>query len=108
MQSFRSCRVVVQTSQTRYWLTDAACCKSGKDGRDHWPGCFTSILAGGGIVYGKSDRHATFPAADPVTPRDLIATVYHALGVPAGQTLNDTSGRPHFVRPGNAIRELLV
>ncbi|MCA9142473.1 MAG: DUF1501 domain-containing protein [Planctomycetaceae bacterium] len=85
---------------------------AGKDGRDHWPGCFTSVLAGGGVrggtVYGKSDRHAAFPAADPVAPRDLIATVYHALGVPAGQTLNDTSGRPHFVRPGNAIQDLFA
>jgi uncharacterized protein (DUF1501 family) len=85
---------------------------AGKDGRDHWPGCFTSVLAGGGVrggtVYGKSDRQAAFPAADPVAPRDFIATVYHALGVPAGQTLKDTGGRPHFVRPGNAIRELLA
>ncbi|MBC8354258.1 MAG: DUF1501 domain-containing protein [Planctomycetes bacterium] len=85
---------------------------AGKDGRDHWPGCYTSVLAGGGVrggtVYGKSDRQAAFPASDPVAPRDLIATVYHALGVPAGQTLNDTSGRPHFVRPGTAIRDLLT
>lgn len=84
---------------------------AGKDGRDHWPGCFTSVLAGGGahggMVYGKSDRQAAFPASDPVAPRDLVATVYHALGVPNGQTLNDTSGRPHFVRPGTAITELL-
>jgi len=84
---------------------------AGKDGRDHWPGCFTSVLAGGGIrggaVYGKSDRHAAYPAADPVAPRDLIATVYHLLGVPEGQTVNDLGGRPHFVRPGSAIRELL-
>lgn len=85
---------------------------AGKDGRDHWPGCFTSVLAGGGVrggmVYGESDRHAAFPASDPVVPRDLIATVYHTLGVPVGQTLNDTGGRPHFVRPGSAIRELLL
>lgn len=85
---------------------------AGKDGRDHWPGCFSTVLAGGGIrggiTYGKSDRQAAFPAADPVAPRDLIATVYHALGVPAAQTLNDTGGRPHFVRPGTAIRDLLA
>ncbi len=85
---------------------------AGKDGRDHWPGCFTSVLAGGGtrggMVYGSSDRHAAFPASDPVAPCDLIATVYHSLGVPVGQTLNDTGGRPHFVRSGSAIGELLV
>ena len=46
---------------------------AGRDGRDHWPGCFTSVLAGGGvkggIVYGTSDKHAAYPAADPVAPR---------------------------------------
>ncbi len=84
---------------------------AGRDGRDHWPGCFTSVLAGGGIrggaVYGKSDRHAAFPAADPVLPVDLFTTVYHALGVPPEQTVEDTAGRPHFVRPGRVLRELL-
>jgi uncharacterized protein (DUF1501 family) len=85
---------------------------AGRDGRDHWPGCFTSILAGGGFrgghIYGRSDRHAAFPAENPVAPRDLIATIYHALGVPADQTLLDASGRPHFVSPGKAITDLLA
>ncbi len=85
---------------------------AGRDGRDHWPGCFTSVLAGGGVrggtIYGRSDRHAAFPAADPVAPVDLIATAYHLLGVPADQALPDTGGRPHFVRPGRVIRELLT
>jgi uncharacterized protein (DUF1501 family) len=84
---------------------------AGQDGRDHWPGCFTTVLAGGGIrggmVYGKSDRHAAYPASDPVAPQDLIATVYHALGVPETQTLSDPQGRPQYIRPGKAIRELL-
>jgi hypothetical protein len=85
---------------------------AGVDGRDHWPGCFTSILAGGGFrggyVYGRSDKHAAYPAEDPVTPQDLIATVYHALGVPAEQTLADAAGRPQFVRPGKAIFDLFA
>ena len=84
---------------------------AGADGRDHWAGCFTSILAGGpfrgGCVYGASDKHAAHPAEHPVAPKDLIATVYHALGVPETQALDDTNGRPHFVRPGKAIRELM-
>ena len=50
---------------------------AGRDGRDHWPGCFTSVLAGGGIrggqVYGSSDRHAAYPAAHAVAPVDLVA-----------------------------------
>lgn len=84
---------------------------AGRDGRDHWPGCFTSVLAGGGIrggtVYGKSDKQAAFPASDPVAPQDLIATAYHLLGVPEGQVLPDLQGRPQFVRPGRAIKALL-
>jgi uncharacterized protein (DUF1501 family) len=83
---------------------------AGADGRDHWPGCFTTVLAGGpfkrGFVNGKSDQHAAYPAENPVAPSDLVATLYHALGVPDRQTLPDLSGRPQFVRPGQAIDEL--
>lgn len=85
---------------------------AGRDGRDHWPGCFTSVLAGGpvqgGVVYGRSDRHAAYPAADPVAPADLVATVYHALGVPREQIVRDLGDRPHFVRPGTAIEALFA
>lgn len=85
---------------------------AGRDGRDHWPGCFTSVLAGagirGGMVYGRSDRHAAYPADKAVAPRDLIATIYHLLGVPEGQMVRAADGREQFVRPGNAIRELLA
>ncbi|MFM8578784.1 MAG: DUF1501 domain-containing protein, partial [Planctomycetaceae bacterium] len=82
---------------------------AGADGRDHWPGCFTTVLAGGpfrrGFVYGASDRTAAFPRDNPVAPADLIATLYHALGVPDSQVLPDLGGRPQFVRPGRAIPE---
>jgi hypothetical protein len=85
---------------------------AGADGRDHWPGCFSSVLAGGpvrgGIVHGRSDRHAAFPAADAVAPADLIATVYHALGVPREQIVRDQFDRPHFIRPGTAIEALFA
>lgn len=85
---------------------------AGKDGRDHWPGCFTTVLAGGGIrggmVYGKSDRHAAYPSADPVAPLDLVATAYHLLGVPEEQTLPDGTGRPVYVRPGKAVEALIA
>jgi hypothetical protein len=84
---------------------------AGSDGRDHWAGCFTSVLAGGGArggyVHGKSDRYAAYPAEDPVHPADLIATAYHLLGVPESQVLSDAGGRPRFVRPGKAIEALL-
>ncbi len=85
---------------------------AGRDGRDHWAGCFTSVLAGGGakggFVFGKSDKQAAFPSENPVAPRDLIASVYHLLGVPEQTVLNDVGGRPSFVRPGKAITELFA
>jgi hypothetical protein len=85
---------------------------AGRDGRDHWPGCFTTVLAGAGIragtVYGSSDRQAAYPASNPVQPVDLIATVYHLLGVPAELALADNQGRPQVICPGTPIRELLA
>jgi hypothetical protein len=67
-------------------------------GRDHWPGCFSITLAGagirGGLVYGASDRIAAYPAQDPVSPEEVAATIYHALGIPLTTELIDHSGRP--------------
>ena len=71
---------------------------AGRDGRDHWPHCFSTVLAGagirGGIVHGSSDRWAAYPARDPVTPADVAATVYHLLGIDPALELNDSLGRP--------------
>ena len=55
------------------------------DGRDHWPYCYTSIIAGAGIkrgyVHGKSDQTGSAPAENPVHPTELLATIYHAFGI---------------------------
>ncbi len=55
------------------------------DGRDHWPYCYTALVAGAGIKrgvqYGKSDAQASSPADSPVHPTDLVATIYYALGI---------------------------
>jgi hypothetical protein len=84
---------------------------AGRDGRDHWPNCFTTVLAGGGIrggqVYGSSDRHAAWPATNPVNPVDLIATLYHQLGVPEGLELRDSLNRPFVICPGRPIPDLI-
>src|SRR5262249_41638761 len=54
-------------------------------GRDHWPQCYTALLAGGGIrggtVYGASDRTGAFVDQDPVTPEAFGATLFHPLGI---------------------------
>jgi Protein of unknown function (DUF1501) len=85
---------------------------AGRDGRDHWPNCFTSVLAGAGIrggqVYGASDRHAAYPAANAVHPVDLIATVNHCLGIPGELMLSDPQGRPVVYCPGTCVAELLA
>ncbi len=63
------------------------------DGRDHWPYCYTGLIAGAGVrggqVYGKSDSTASTPLENPVHPRDILATVYHTLGIdPKTEVLN--------------------
>jgi hypothetical protein len=58
----------------------------GKDGRDHWPACYSALLAGaglrGGAVYGASDSTGAYVKDAPVSPEDFGATLFHALGVP--------------------------
>lgn len=80
-------------------------------GRDHWPGVFTSVLAGGGIcggaVHGASDRYAAFPAHSPTRPADVAATIYHSLGVAPETQIRDQLGRPMHVVSGEPIRALL-
>jgi len=76
-------------------------------GRQHWPSCFSAILAGGGIrggaVYGESDRHGAFVKDRPVSPQDLGATIFHSLGVPLDLRL----GRDGFTRPLSTGEPLL-
>ena len=85
---------------------------AGRDGRDHWPHCFSSVLAGagikGGTTFGASDRWAAYPARDPVTPADLAATVYHLLGVDPALELVDALGRPLRLCPGDPIGGVLA
>jgi hypothetical protein len=85
---------------------------AGRDGRDHWPHCFSTVLAGagirGGVVHGASDRWAAHPALDPVTPADVVATVYHALGVDPMTELRDALGRPQPLCIGRPIVPVLA
>lgn len=80
-------------------------------GRGHWSTLFPAVLAGGGvrrgITYGASDKDAAFPIDHPVTPEDLAATIYHALGIGADVRLNDSQGRPTpIIEDGRALVEL--
>lgn len=84
---------------------------AGRDGRDHWPGVFTTVLAGagikGGTVYGASDRYAARPARSPVRPADVVATIYHCLGVDPKSTIKDRLERPVPICEGEPITEIL-
>lgn len=83
---------------------------AGNAGREHWPWCYSGLLAGGGIrggaVYGASDAQGRYPAESPVTPLDYAATIYHALGIPPETTLADNLGRPRNICGGEAIMDL--
>jgi Protein of unknown function (DUF1501) len=81
-------------------------------GRDHFNFCYSLLLAGGGIkagyIHGASDRIGALPKSSPVKPADIIATIYHCLGVPAELELYDRQQRPYQLVPwGNAIPDLL-
>ena len=75
-------------------------------GRDHWPGLSTLALAGGGLrmgqVVGRSSSKGEYPAASPVEPKDLMATLFHVLGVNAQLQFPDYGGRPHYLLPEGA------
>ncbi|MFN8709898.1 MAG: DUF1501 domain-containing protein [Planctomyces sp.] len=79
-------------------------------GRDHWPDCYTVLLAGGGVrggtVYGASDRTGAFPAENPVTPADLAATIFWRFGVSPSTEIHDLTGRPWRVADGQPVSQL--
>ncbi|MCH7726007.1 MAG: DUF1501 domain-containing protein [Planctomycetes bacterium] len=80
-------------------------------GRDHWGECSSTLLAGGGIrggrVVGASDRHAAYPAVDPIDPVDIQATIYELMGLDTHQLIHDRSQRPWEISTGRVIRQLL-
>jgi uncharacterized protein (DUF1501 family) len=71
-------------------------------GRDHWPPAGFALLAGGGLrtgqVVGATTARGEQPAGRPCAPRDVLATLYHVLGIAAGATsLPDFNGRPRYL-----------
>ena len=80
--------------------------------RDHWPKCYTVLMAGGGVkggaVYGRSDRYGAVPDRDPVTTGDLAATVYHLLGIDHTIEIKDNFGRPLPIANGRPVFDIMV
>jgi hypothetical protein len=85
---------------------------NGGMGRDHWAPLSTLALAGGGLrmgqTVGESNARVEVPRTTPITPQDLMATVFQVLGIPQGLHYNDNSGRPvPMINGGRPIRELV-
>jgi hypothetical protein len=87
--------------------------KGNGGGRDHWSQAYSAILAGGGVkrghVFGKTDSIGGTVKDNPVSPKDLLATVYHLLGYDLETHLHDRTGRPQIIAPGaSVIRGILA
>lgn len=80
-------------------------------GRDHWGHVFSCVLAGAGIesaqVYGSSDRSGAFPATNKVEPQDLVATIFHLLGIDTNGFFRDATDRPIRVTDGEPLWKLI-
>lgn len=82
-------------------------------GRDHWNYCYSLMLVGGGtkagLIYGASDKIGAFPADKPLTPGDIISTIYALLGIDPAREMRDQLGRPHRLVPtGQVVPDLIA
>jgi uncharacterized protein (DUF1501 family) len=80
------------------------------DGRDHWPYCYTACVAGAGIrrgyVHGRSDKTASAPLDSPVHPIELLATVYHAVGMNPQTIVYNHLNQPREMVKAEAVTSL--
>ena len=82
------------------------------DGRDHWPYCYSAVVAGCGIgagmQYGESDQTASSPKEKPVHPNDLLATIYYTLGIDPDMTVLNHLNQPRELVKGKIVTDLWV
>jgi hypothetical protein len=82
------------------------------DGRDHWPYCYTSVIAGAGIkrgyVHGKSDKTASSPVDSPVHPAQILATIYHAFGIDPETVVYNHLNQPRELVKAQAVSALFA
>ncbi|MBM3836858.1 MAG: DUF1501 domain-containing protein [Verrucomicrobia bacterium] len=83
-----------------------------KASRDHWPDCYTVLLAGGGVkrgfVYGASNKTASYPAENPVRPEDLAATIYYLLGIDPHTEVYGIDKRPLPISEGTPVTAVIA
>ena len=81
------------------------------DGRDHWPYCYTGVIAGAGVkrgnVWGKSDLTASAPVENPVHPIELLATIYHSVGMNPRKTIYNHLNQPREMVQADAVTGIL-
>jgi hypothetical protein len=95
-----------RTPQIRYGPPDRSL------GRDHWPDAYSALVSGGGLrmgqVVGATNARGEFPTDSPVTPQDLLATIYRHLGIDPDHVFTDSLGRPvPVLAHGQPIRPLI-
>lgn len=82
------------------------------DGRDHWPYCYTGVIAGAGIkrgyVHGKSDKTGSAPLEKPIHPTQLLATIYHACGIDPESIVYNHLNQPRELVKASAVTELFA
>src|SRR5437016_6057058 len=80
--------------------------------RDHWPQCYTALIAGGGVkrgfVQGASDKNGMYPAENPVRPDDLAATIFYLLGIDPHTEVRAVGNRPVLISEGKPVMDVLV
>ncbi|GIS61001.1 MAG: hypothetical protein CM1200mP2_32260 [Planctomycetaceae bacterium] len=81
------------------------------DGRDHWPYCYTAVMAGAGVkrgfVYGKSDKTASAPVENPGHPREVLATIYHSVGINPHTIVYNHLNQPRDLVKADALTGIL-
>jgi len=82
------------------------------DGRDHWPYCYTCVMAGAGVkrgvVYGKSDKTASSPLENPVHPIELLASIYHSFGINPETIVYNHLNQPRELVKAQAVTSLFA
>ena len=82
------------------------------DGRDHWPYCYTSVIGGAGIkrgyVHGKSDKTGSAPIELPVHPSEVLATIYHSVGIEPETIVYNHLNQPRELVKAQAVEKLFA
>src|SRR5262245_11498868 len=81
-------------------------------GRDHWPECYLTVMAGGGVksghIHGASDKIGAYPALGQARPEDITATVFELLGVDPETEIRDKLNRPMPISRGKMIGDVIA